>query len=193
MPTFISPVSLSEFQRYLKDTTTDTAILALYQSLLDTATEKVYTYLDRDYTPSAPKTDIFWGTGMHTHRMNNQAGALTSWKYYDAKGNETVVSISELVLMANGMITVAANKRFECAFEHRIVYTQPVLLTCPESVKQVIIEVAAIVFEESKQGAGNLGKLTESVKADADFERVRYLDLSSRQRMMLAPYKRIAV
>ena len=78
MPTFPSPVLLSEFQSYLKDTTTDAGILAFYQSLLYTATEKVYTYLDRDYTPNAVKTDVFFGRGLQVHRMQNPAGTLIS-------------------------------------------------------------------------------------------------------------------
>ncbi len=193
MSTYPSPVSLSDFQRYLKDTTTDISIQAFYQSILDTATEKIYTYLDRDYTPGIMKTDIFFGNGLHVHRMNNPAGVLHTWKYYDAEGNETVVSISELVLMANGTVAVAANKRFSREFEHRIVYDQPLSLTCPETVRQVIIEVAAMIFEESKQGSSRLGIEVESDRSDTNYERVRYQDLTDRQERMLAPYKRIPV
>ena len=193
MSTFPSPVSLADFQNYLKDTTTDTGILAFYQSLLDTATEKIYDYLDCDYTPSAAKTDIFFGTGRHIHRMFNPAGTLHTWKYYDKFGTETVVSISELVLMANGMLVVAAQKKFECEFEHRITYSQPSTLTCPETVKLVITEIAAVIFEESKQGSDRLGVETESDKNDTTISRIRYLDLSQAHIQMLSPYKRVAV
>lgn len=193
MSTYPSPVFLSDFQRYLKDTTTDVTIQAFYQSLLDTATEKIYTYLDRDYTPGVMKTDIFFGNGLHVHWMYNPAGILHTWKYYDAYGNETVVSISELVLLANGTVAVAAEKRFLREFEHRIVYDQPLSLICPETVRQVITEVAAVIFEESKQGASRLGIEVESDRSDSNYERARYQDLTKRQERILAPYKRMAV
>src|SRR5689334_18694097 len=134
MSTFPSPVTLSEFQRYLKDTSTDTGILAFYQSLLDTATEKVYTYLDRDYTASAVKTDIFFGKGLHVHRMQHPASALISWKYYDETGAETVADISTLVLLATGMIVVGSVEKFSRGYEHRLSYSLPSTLTCPETV-----------------------------------------------------------
>lgn len=188
-----SPVTLEEFQFYIFDTSTDTDLLAFYQRLLDGATERVYTYLGRDYTPEAEKTDVFFGTSMHVHRMDNPAGEILSWKYYDAYGNETVVDISELVLMARGTIAVAASKIFYKDFEHRITYKQPDSLQCPETVKQAIIEIAAIIFEESKQGGGNLGRLLVSDRIDADYERVRFIELSPRHLNLLAPYKRIAV
>jgi hypothetical protein len=193
MPTFPSPVSISEFQSYLKDTTTDTGILAFYQSLLNTATEKVYTYLDRDYTPGAIKTDVFFGTGRHIHRMRFPAGVLISWKYYDKTGAETVANIADLVLMAEGNIAVGASKKFLCRNEHRLKYSLPASLTCPETVKQVITEVAALIYEESKLGSGRLGIMIESDKNDASIERVRYLDLTERQKTMLSPYKRYAI
>lgn len=193
MPTYPSPVSLSDFQRYLKDTTTDAAIQAMYQSLLDTATEKIYTYLDRDYTPSAVKTDVFFGNDLHVHRMLNPAGAFISWKYYDEYAAETIANISDLVLLANGFAAVGAVKIFLRGYEHRLKYSQPATLTCPESVRQVITEIAAVIFEESNQGGGRLGIAIESDKSDTAYERNRYLDLSARQITMLAPYKRVAV
>ncbi len=193
MPTFPSPVLVSEFQTYLKDTTTDTAILAFYGSLLDTATEKVYTYLDRDYTASALKTDVFFGTGMHVHGMQNPAGTLIGWKYYDDTGAETIANISDLVLLANGNIAVSALKKFLRGFEHRLKYSLPSTLACPETVKQVITEIAAMIFEESKQGSGRLGIMIESDKNDTSSDRFRYADLTERQKAMLSPYKRYAI
>ena len=193
MPTYPSPVSLSDFQRYLKDTTTDISIQAFYQSLLDTATEKIYTYLDRDYTPGAVKTDVFLGNGLHVHRMLNPAGALIAWKYYDEFAAETIANIADLVLLANGMAAIGGVKTFLRGYEHRLKYSQPSGLTCPEAVRQVITEVAAVIFEESKQGTSRLGIETESDKSDSSYERVRYHDLSPRQIAMLAPYKRVAV
>jgi len=193
MSTYLSPVSLADFQTYLKDTTTDTTILAFYQSLLDTATEKIYTYLDRDYTASVAKTDVFWGQGLHVHRMQNPAGSLVSWKYYDKKGTETVANIADLTLLSNGSIVIGAEKTFLRGFEHRLKYLQPSALTCPETVKQIIIETAAMIFEDSKQGRDQLGLFSDAEKFDTTATRVRYIDLSERQKAMLAPYKRYAV
>ncbi|MDP4229799.1 MAG: hypothetical protein Q8916_05270 [Bacteroidota bacterium] len=193
MPTYPSPVALSDFQNYLKDSTTDTTILAFYQILLDTATERVYTYLDRDYTPGAEKTEVFFGNGRRVQRLNDPAGALLSWKYYDSSGSETIVDISEAFLMAKGILVVTAGRKFERCFEHRLTYNLPTTLRCPEMVKQVITEIAAVIFEESKQGGGRLGAFSESDKLDTTSDRIRYIELSARQKEMLAPYKRIAV
>ena len=192
MPTYTSPVSTGEFKTYLNDTTTDTGILAFYQSLLDMATEKVYTYLDRDYTPGAVKTDVFFGNEHHIHRMRDPAATLTSWKSYDSEGAETIHDISGLVLMANGNLVVCAKGLFDQGSEHRIKYTLP-NWTVPETIRQVIIEIAAIVFEESKSGGGRLGIAIETDRIDSSTERLRYLDLTKRQQITLAPYKRIAV
>jgi hypothetical protein len=193
MPTFPSPVTVSEFQTYIKDTTTDPAIVAFYQTLLDTATEKVYTYLDRDYTAGAVKTDVFFGKGLHVHRMQNPAGTFLSWKYYDEKGAETVGDVLSLVILAEGNVAVSPEDRFRQGFEHRLKYQQPLILTCPETVKQVITEVAAIIFQESNQGSGSLGVIITSERNDTNSDRLRYSDLTERQKAMLAPYKRYAV
>ncbi len=193
MPTFPSPVSLSDFQSYLKDTTTDTGILAFYQSLLNTATEKIYTYLDRDYTPGAVKTDIFFGRGLQVHRMQYPAGALISWKYYDKTGAETVANIADLVLLANGSIAVGAVMKFLWGYEHRLKYSLPSTLTCPETIRLIITEVAAVIYEESKLGSGRLGIMIESDKNDTSNDRLRYSDLSERQKAMLSPYKKYAI
>jgi hypothetical protein len=193
MPTFPSPVSVTSFKEYLRDGTTDTTLLAFYASLLDTATEKIYTFLGRDYTPSASKTDIFFGNGYHVHRMENPSETLTFWKTFDINGILTTQDLSELVIMANGEIVVNSSRTFDRKLEHRIAYSQPAALTCPESVMQVITEVAAIILEESKQGSARLGIMTESDKAGTATERFRYLDLTERQKEMLSPYKRIPV
>ena len=193
MSTFPSPVSLSDFQRYLKDPTTDTAIQAFYQSLLDMATEKIYTYLDRDYTPNVAKTDVFWGRGMAVHRLQHPAGSFVSWKYYDDIGAETVANVADLALLSNGMIAVGAVHKFLFGYEHRLKYLTPTTLTCPETVMQIITEVAALAFEESKQGGGRLGIYSESDRSDTSADRARYSDLTERQKAMLAPYKRYPV
>jgi hypothetical protein len=193
MSTFPSPVSVAELQIYLRDATTETAMLDFYQALLDTATEKIYTYLDRDYSPEAVKTDVFFGNGLHVHRMSNFCGTLIQFQSYDIHDNLVTLDLAELVLMANGHIVVNAANRFLRSLEYRIKYAQPDDLVCPESVKQVITEVAAIIFEESKQGGARLGIAIESDRNDASGIRVRFLDLTPRQIEMLAPYKRAAV
>jgi hypothetical protein len=193
MPTFPSPVALSDFQKYIRDGSTDPTILAFYQSLLNTATEKIYTYLDRDYTPGAIKTDVFFGNASHVHRMYHPAGTIITWKSSDFEGNVTVQNIAELVLMANGIIVINAKNRFFWKCEHRINYSLPSTLACPETVMQVITEVAAIIFEESKMGGARLGIEIESNKNDTSGDRARYLDLTPRHIEMLAPYKRVAI
>jgi hypothetical protein len=193
MPTFTSPVSLAEFQSYLRDTSTDVDILAFYQSLLDTATEKIYTFLDRDYTPSAVKTDVFFGRGLHVHRMKHPAGALISWKYYDEFGEETIGDVATLVLFANGQVVAGAIEKFASGFEHRLKYSLPASLTCPETVKQVILETSAIMYEESKLGGARLGIGTQLDLFNSGEERYRYVDLSSRQVAMLAGYRRVGI
>jgi hypothetical protein len=193
MPTYISPVSVTDLKQYLRDGTTDTTLLAFYGSLLNTATEKVYTYLGRDYSPSASKIDIFFGNGLHIHRLADPCGALTEWKTCDFDGNIVTQNLSELVLMANGNMVINTTQRFSPKLEHRIKYTQPSTLACPESVMQVITEVAAIIYEESKQGSARLGIGIEYDKNDTSGARIRYLDLTERQIEMLAPYKKISI
>lgn len=185
MPTFPSPVPLPELQRYLKDTSVDPNVTTLLTTALDIATERVYTYLDRDYTPSAAKTDVFFGNDRAYHFLRYPAGALTSWKYYDADGVETNVGTSYLKLFSNGKLIVSKEKKFPCGYEHRIGYTTPASLACPETIRQVIIEIAAEIFEESKQGASEL-----CIQSEGD---VRYYSLSERHRNMLAVYRRLPV
>lgn len=184
MPTYPSPVPVPDLQRYLKDISTDPNVTTLFTTALETATELVYTHLGRDYTPNAVKTDVFFGNDLHYHFLGNPAGTLTSWKYYDDGGVETDAGASYLKLFANGRLVVSKEKTFLCGYEHRIVYTQPALM-CPETVKQVIIEAAAEIFEESKQGAGRF--------EIADDGAVRYASLLERHQAKLAQYRRLPV
>jgi hypothetical protein len=202
MATYTSPVSLSDFKAYLKDTTTDTALLAFYQSLLDTATEHVYTWLDRDFTASATKTDRFWGDNSQFYAPHDQAGAITSWTTYDENGASTSMGTTDLFIRRNGFLIAiksTSTKTFESGFEHKIVYTTPSTLTCPETVKQVITEIAAELLRASNQGDGTLGVLYQSTRDgalgyDGGFsQRARFLDLNERHKEMLRVYKRYPI
>jgi hypothetical protein len=202
MATYPSPVSLSDFKTYLKDATTDTTLLAFYQSLLDTATEQVYTWLDRDYTASATKIDRFWGDDTQYYAPHDQAGAITAWTATDRDGTVTTNSTSDLFLRANGYligIKSTSTKTFACRFEHKITYTTPSTLTCPETVKQVITEIAAELLRASNQGDGTLGVLYAShvdgaLGYDGGFsQRAHYLDISEHHKEMLRMYKRYCI
>ena len=125
--------------------------------------------------------------------MMNPCETLTFWKTLDTHGNLVTQDLTELVLMANGEIVVNMTQRFSSKLEHRIKYSQPSTLTCPEAVMQVITEVAAIIFEESKLGGARLGIELESDKKDSSGDRARYIDLTPRHIEMLAPYKRMAI
>jgi hypothetical protein len=185
MPTYPPPVPLPDLQRYLKDSSTDANVIALLTDAINVATERVYTYLDRDYTPNAAKTDVFIGNDHAYHFLRYPAGALTSWKYYDSGGEETDVGASYLKLFSNGRLIVSKEKKFLSAYEHRVGYTTPASLTCPEMVRQVIIEIAADIFEASKQGVGKFG-----ITREHDIE---YQSLSPRHEYLLAPYRRMPV
>ena len=178
MPTYPPPIALPEVQRYLKDTSADANVLSLLTEAIHAATERVYTYLDRDYTPNAAKTDSFFGDDRAYHFLRHPCSAITSWKYYDAAGAETDAGAIYLKLFSNGKLIVTKEKKFLSGFEHRISYITPATLTCPEMVKQVIIEIAAGIFEASKQGAGELH----------DDEM-----MTQRHEYLLAPYRRIPV
>src|SRR5580692_3245914 len=130
MPTFTSPVSVANFQIYLKDTSTDTTLLAFYQTILNNATEAVYTWLDRDYTASASKTDIFWGDDTQFHAPKHQAAAFTSWTYTDLSGTTTNPGTSDLITRANGFLIQTKTNKFVSGAEHTLTYTQPSTLTC---------------------------------------------------------------
>jgi hypothetical protein len=88
---------------------------------------------------------------------------------------------------------VLSDGTFEQCKEHRITYTLSPTLTCPETVKQVITEIAAIILRESKQGADTLGKQLELFKDGGGTAREMYFELDERHRTMLSPYKRYAV
>ena len=193
MPTFTSPVTVANFQIYLKDTSTDTTLLAFYQTLINNATEAVYTWLDRDYTASAAKTDIFWGDDTQFYAPRHQAGSLTSWSYTDLSGTVTTLGTSDLLIRANGYLLQTLTHRFQCGAEHTLSYAQPSTLTCPEAVKQVITEIAALLYQASNQGTGSLGMLTATVHDATATDRERFLDLSPVHKEMLRPYKRYPV
>jgi hypothetical protein len=59
---------------------------------------------------------------------------------------------------------------------------------CPDIVKQIVIEIAARIYEESKQGAGALGIESEW---NAGASGVRYQLLTDRERELLAPYRKL--
>jgi hypothetical protein len=193
MPTFTSPVSVATFQVYLKDTSTDTTLLAFYQTLINNATEAVYTWLDRDYTASAAKTDIFWGDDTQFHAPRHQAAAFTSWTYTDLSGTTTNPGASDLITRANGFLIQTKTHTFQSQAEHTLTYTQPSTLICPEQVMQVITEIAAIQFEQSNQGAGSLGIGIASSRDGVSTAHERFLDLSQIHKDMLRPYKRYPV
>ena len=193
MSTFTSPVTLEEFQVYLNDTSTDTTLTAFYQALLDTTTEYVYNWLDRDYTASASKTDIFWGDDSDFHAMRHQAGTLLTWVFIDADGTETNVGTDDLLLRANGYILQALAQAFQSGTEHHITYQQPSTLSCPETVRQVITELAVTLFDASNQGTGSLGLMTSSSHDTIGTGRKHFIDLSDRHKEMLRPYKRYPV
>jgi hypothetical protein len=154
-----SPATVEELQYYLRDESTDPNLLDYFQYALDAATEFVYTYIDRDYTASTPFTEIFWGDDGNAVRLRQRAGAITSWKYYDETGDETLEDIDDLGLRENGNLIIAGTKRFLSGYEHRIVCTLPASLVCPQPVKQCVIELAAILFNKSNQGHGTLSTL----------------------------------
>jgi hypothetical protein len=172
-----SPATVEELQYYLKDESSDGDLLDYFQSLLYTATQFVYTYLDREYTPSTSFTEIFWGDDGNAVRLRHRAGAITSWKYYDEAGNETIEDSIDLGLREDGNLIIAGTKRFLAGYEHRIVYTLPGSLVCPEPIKQCVIELAAMLFNKSNQGHGTLSTL----------------DLEPHQLAVLRMYKRVAV
>ncbi len=193
MPTFTSPVALADFQTYLKDASTDTTVTGFFQSCLNAATEAVYTWLDRDYTASATKTDVFWGDDTQFYAPRHQAGSFLSWTYTDLSGTVTTPGTSGLLIRANGYLIQTLNSRFQSGAEHTLTYKQPSTLTCPETVMQVITEIAALLFEASNQGEGSLGVLIASAHDGVASDRERFLDLTPLHQEMLRPYKRYPV
>ncbi len=193
MPTFTSPVALADFQTYLKDASTDPTVTGFFQTCLNAATEAVYTWLDRDYTASATKTDLFWGDGTPFYAPRHQMGSITGWTFTDHSGTVTTQSTSDLLIRANGYLVQTLTQKFQRGAEHTLTYKQPSTLTCPETVAQVVTEIAALLFEQSNQGSGSLGAFSDSARDGAAYDRVRFLDLSERHKEMLRPYKRYPV
>src|ERR1035437_9123324 len=112
MPTFTSPVALSDFQTYLKDASTDPTVTGFFQTCLNAATESVYAWLDRDYTASATKTDLFWGDDTQFHAPRHQVGSLLGWTYTDLSGTVTPVGTSDLLIRTNGYLLQTLTHRF---------------------------------------------------------------------------------
>ncbi len=193
MPSFTSPVSLARFQTYLNDTSTDTPTLDYYQSLLDNTTEQVYTFLDRDFTASAEKTDVFIGDNSECHTLHEPAGALVSWKTVDREGTIVTRSITSLALFLRGTFVGSKDDIFSSEFEHQITYTLPVTLTCPETIQQVIIEIAAVVLRESKQGGSSLGEVSAWFRENDTSSQQHFYELAIRHRQLLSPYRRYAI
>jgi hypothetical protein len=194
MPTFTSPVALADFQTYLKDASTDPTVTGFFQTCLNAATESVYSWLDRDYTASATKTDLFWGDDTQFYAPRHPAGSLLGWTFTDLSGTVTTQSTSDLLIRANGYLVQTLTQRFQSGAEHTLTYKQPSTLTCPETVAQVITEIAAVLFQQSNQGAGQLGLFSDYAHdGTAAYDRKRFLDLSERHKEMLRPYKRYPV
>ncbi len=193
MPSFTSPVSLARFQTALNDTSTDTPTLNYYQSLLDIATEQVYTFLDRDFTASAEKTDVFLGNDSECHTLHEPAGALVSWKTVDHEGTVVTKSLTSLALFLRGAFVGSKDDTFSSEFEHQITYTLPATLTCPETIQQVIIEIAMVMLRESKQGGGSLGEETAWFRENDATGGQHFYELSGRHRQLLSPYRRYAI
>src|SRR4051812_18975205 len=104
MPTYPSPVLLPELQTYLKDASTDPLVLAFFQTCLDAATDYVYDWLDRDYTPLATKTDIFWGDDTRFYAPHHQVGSILSWTFTDFDGAVIVNSVGDLLIRSDGYL-----------------------------------------------------------------------------------------
>lgn len=193
MPTYTSPVALTDFQTYLKDSSSDPTVTGFFQTCLNAATEAVYTWLDRDYTALATKTDTFWGDDTQFYAPKHQAGSITAWTFTDLSGTVTTQSVSDLLIRANGYLIQTLTQTFQCGAEHTITYKQPSTLTCPETVAEVITELAAELFQQSNQGAGTLALYSLSAKEGTADARERFLDLSEHHKEMLRPYKRYPV
>lgn len=151
-----SPVTVQEFQTYLRDSSTDPALLAYYQELLDRTTDYIVGYIEKDYTANAVKTDVFWGDDTDGHRLTHPAGVITQWKHYGHDGSETTEALGSLALREHGSFVVAYGKTFASGREHRLTYQLPNSLEWPIALKQVITELTAMLFEASKQGQGTL-------------------------------------
>jgi hypothetical protein len=186
-------VTVAELQTYLHDSSTDPDLLDFYQALLDTATENVYDWLDRDYTASATKSETFIGGGTLWHFTKYPVATLLSWTTSDIDGVLETRDVADLIIRLGGRALQCVNDVFSSDLEHTITYKQPASITCPETVRQAILEIAAIMFDESRQGSGALGLETLSTYEDLNHERARFLSLVDRHAAMLSPYRRAAL
>ncbi len=187
-----SPVTISQFQVYLKDTSTDPALLTFYQSLLDATTNKIATYLDRDFTALAHTHDTFWGNNTNEHILHDAASSVLTWTYTDLDGHIQTGSNTDLILFEEGRLVRNKVTIFEENVEYTINYANT-STGWPQAVEQVIIEDAAILFNESNQGGGTLAELIASSREGQFTERVRYTDLTQAHEKILNMYKRFAV
>lgn len=180
------PLLVTDLQNYLNDSSTDPDVIYLFEQAMNAATDRVYTYLGRDYTLSA-RTIIFWGDGGTRHRLAEEAGSILSWEYRDTDGNVYLGDITKLKLFEDGLLIIAHDATFERGYEHHITFMPPLSLLCPAEVKQVILEISATIYEESKRGRGIL--LIES-EWQTGSSGERYKELDERHRTILAPYRR---
>ncbi|HEY6171074.1 MAG TPA: hypothetical protein VIX80_02330 [Candidatus Kapabacteria bacterium] len=181
-----SPVLVSDLQNYLNDSSTDPDIIYLFEQSLNAATDRVYTYLGRDYTASA-RTVIFWGDGGTRHRIAEEAATILSWEYRDTDGNVSLGDITKLKLFEDGLLIIAHDVTFLPGYEHHITFMPPLTLLCPDAVRQVILEIAATIYEESKRGRGILVIESEWQTGTSG---ERYKELDERHEKILAPYRR---
>ena len=193
MPSFASPVTLTQFQTYLKDSSVDPVVTGFFLQLLDTATEYVYRWLDRDFTASAIRTDVFWGDGQSFYRPRHPVGSLLSWTTISRDGTTSSIGVGDLILRENGNLVLTKTGSFEQGLEHRLMYQLPGGLSCPETVQHVILEIAALMYDASKQGGDALGLIVNTDRNSAGTDRERYADLTERHKELLRPYKRIPV
>lgn len=180
------PLLVTDLQNYLNDSSTDPDIIYLFEQAMNAATDRVYTYLGRDYT-SAARTVIFWGDGGTRHRLAEEAQTILSWTYTDTDGNISVGDHTKLKLFEAGLLIIAHDVTFECGYEHHITFLPPPAPLCPDGVKQVILEISATIYEESKRGRGVL--IIES-EWQTGSSGERYKELDQRHRAILAPYRR---
>ncbi len=139
------------------------------------------------------RRDVFWGDDTPFYAPRHQAGTLTAWTYTDLSGTVTTVGTSDLLIRGNGYLLQTLTHRFAREAEHTLTYAQPSTLTCPEAVKQVITEIAALLYQASNQGEGSLGMLIASAHDATVTDRERFLDLSALHQETLRPYKRYPV
>ena len=186
-------VTVAQLQLYLNDTSTDPTLVGFYQSLIDIATDRVLQFLDRTFTASASRTDVFWGDDQPTHRLHDAAQAVTAWTYIDLQFNTTTMGTSDLELFENGNVVASRRTPFISGVEHHLSYTLPSSLVLPPAVAQVIVEDAAIMFGESNQGTGTLAELIVASREGSLSDRIRFSDLSERHKETLRMYKRYPV